>query len=74
MSYKVHVFNKYAAGDELRLTFHSESVMLSDVWFDAACEVFTHRMHNQQNYCEQPVFQRIMARPTQSLRGRTKDL
>lgn len=69
MSYLVTVFNKYSGGDELRLKFETDSVMLEDVWMDADIEVMTYRMHNQQNYCERPIFQRIMARPKQSLRG-----
>ena len=72
MSYLVTVYNKYADGSELKLKFDTDSVMLADVWMDAACEVMTYRMHNQMNYCERPLIEVISAKPTMSMRGLEK--
>lgn len=68
MSYRVRLFNRYAKGDELTLEFDTESVMMEDVVMDADIEALTHRMHNQQNYNQRPVFQKIWAYPTMSFR------
>lgn len=68
MSYFVSVFNRYTDGSVLNLEFDTESVMVEDALIDAEIEVFTHRMHNQQNYNERPLIQQVSLLPSLSFR------
>lgn len=69
MSYKVSVFNYYADGTRLALSFDTESVLIEDAIMDADIEVLTNRMHNGMNYNERPVRQQIALYPALSFRG-----
>ena len=72
MAYKVSAtFNylttriaKTEGVDITRVSFDTESVLLSEVALDAACEVLTHRMHNGRDYCANPSHTVITAYPT----------
>ena len=72
MSYKVTAVFNYTTThmartngvDITRVVFDTESVMLADVVMDAACEVFTQRMHNGRDYNALPTHQVIKAFPS----------
>ena len=75
MSYKLTIFQKFSDGDETRAQTHTEAVDLKEAFNDARIEAMTVRLHANppKDYTKPPIFERISAYPTLSLRGRNYD-
>lgn len=54
--------------DITRVKFDTDSVLLSEVALDAACEVLTARMNNGRDYAATPTHTIITAYPRLSMR------
>lgn len=68
MSYTVSLFQKFDDGDITRVKTNTESFHLHEAYDDARMEAITQRMNSGRDHTKPPIFERLTAYPTLSLR------
>ena len=68
MSYYISIYQRFDDGDEIRTKSHTDSFHLHEAFDDARMEAMTVRLHTGRDYTKPPIFEKITAYPTISLK------